>query len=63
MIDATNGQNALTQAKQFKDAVNVTGVNTAAGTRAQGITVEGAAVETTGTGTLTLTGSSTQLAR
>jgi len=26
VIDATNGQNALTQAKQFKDAVNVTGV-------------------------------------
>jgi fused signal recognition particle receptor len=26
VIDATNGQNALTQAKQFKDAVAVTGV-------------------------------------
>jgi len=26
VIDATNGQNALTQAKQFKDAVQVTGV-------------------------------------
>ena len=26
VIDATNGQNALTQAKQFKDAVSVTGV-------------------------------------
>ena len=26
VIDATNGQNALTQAKQFKDAVHVTGV-------------------------------------
>jgi fused signal recognition particle receptor len=26
VIDATNGQNALTQARQFKDAVNVTGV-------------------------------------
>jgi fused signal recognition particle receptor len=26
VIDATNGQNALTQARQFKDAVSVSGV-------------------------------------
>lgn len=39
--------------------VNVTGVNTAAGVRAQGVTVDGATIETTGTGTLTLNGTST----
>lgn len=41
--------------------VNVTGVNTTAGTRAQGITVNGATVETIGAGTLTFNGTSTPL--